>query len=102
MIEDKKIIEEYLEALEPVIIFYSKRYKIWGLDWEDIAQELRIHLWFKLKHYDITKSSIKTWATKVIHNKIIDLSRKKKDLLANTIPLEWEELKNEFVYLEEE
>ena len=105
MITDCQIIEDYLEVLEPVTIYYSKKYRIWGLDWEDVAQEVRIHLWRKLKYYDITKSALKTWATKVIRNKIIDLSRKKKDLIDMAIPLDWEETysdHNDFVYLEEE
>ncbi len=103
MIKDRVIIETYLEALEPTTIFYSKKYRIWGLDWEDVAQEIRIHLWRKLKLYDVTRSSVKTWATKVIKNKIIDLSRKKKDLMDYAIPLEWDESDNrldkDFVYL---
>lgn len=110
VIKDREIIEAYLEALEPVTIFYSKKYRIQGLDWKDVAQEVRIHLWRKLKHYDVTRSSIKTWATKVIKNKIIDLSRKKKDLIDYAIPLEWDEAEDEldnnldddFVYLNDD
>ena len=72
-----------LEELEPTIIKLAKSYKIPPLEWEDIAQELRIHLWENRAKYNPKKSEYKNWAYIVCRNKLRDLARhwraKKRD-----------------------
>ena len=64
------------KQFEPTIIKLAKTYNIPPLTWEDIAQELRLHLWLKRGQYDPKKSAYQTWATKVCRNKIKDLAKK--------------------------
>ncbi len=72
-----------LEQFESTIIKLAKTYHIPPLEWEDIAQELRIHLWLKRDKFDSQKREYKNWAYIVCRNKIRDLARyyqrKKRD-----------------------
>ena len=83
----EKKYEERLKEINPLLVHYSK-YKIRGMDSEDIAQELRIHLWQVFNQYDKKKSIFNTWANKVLRNKVIDLTRRKKDTLDCCLYLE--------------
>ena len=65
-----------LEEFEPTIIKLAKTYNIPPLEWEDIAQELRVQLWLKRDQFNPQKSAYQTWATKVCKNKIKDLAKK--------------------------
>jgi len=60
---------------ERIIIALSKTYKIPFLEPDDIAQELRIHLWLKRDKYDPKRAKYNTWATKVCKRKIWELAR---------------------------
>ena len=65
-----------LEQFDPTIIKLAKTYRIEPLEWQDLAQELRIHLWLKRSQYNPQKSAYQTWATKICKNKIKDLAKK--------------------------
>lgn len=66
-----------MQILEEEImkICRQDKYQVYGLTHEDLAQELRFHIWVKLPLYNPQKSSIKTWAYKVINNRIKNLKR---------------------------
>ncbi len=68
-------IEEYLKEIEPDIKGKSRTYRIWGLDLEDVAQELRIHLMNKFDLFDPKKASFRTWANRVMRNKLTNMAR---------------------------
>jgi len=69
------------------ISFFNNKYKddilgkakttnIPGLDWEDIAQELDIALWRNLNKFKgINNASERTFAQKVMKNRIFDLAK---------------------------
>jgi DNA-directed RNA polymerase specialized sigma24 family protein len=64
-----------LEKFDPTIIKLAKTWKISPLKWEDVAQELRLHL---LKKERTTKTPIndyKNWAYISCRNKIRDLAK---------------------------
>jgi RNA polymerase sigma factor (sigma-70 family) len=77
---------------EKIIIAEAKKHNIPGLDWEDIAQEVRIRLWTKRHLFNPDKSSYKTWANRVMSNCIRNLIRasksKKAAFLNEAISLE--------------
>lgn len=58
------------------IVIKAKFYIIPNMDWQDIAQELRIILWQKLDRFQgWNNASEKTFAAKIMKNKILDLAR---------------------------
>jgi RNA polymerase sigma factor (sigma-70 family) len=62
-----------------------------GMEWEDISQEVILHLLQVLHKYDPTKSSPRTFVSRVATNKIRDLlrrSRAKKRGLMETVSLD--------------
>lgn len=76
-----------LNMLEPSVLFYCQYpglEKKKGLEFDDIAQELRFHLWKNLNSWH-NKSSLRTWADRVLRNKLIDLSRTKRELLDSSL-----------------
>jgi len=84
-----------LEEFEPIIRAEAHKHNISGMDWEDVAQTIRIQLWRKEKNFNPLKSSYKTWANKVMRDYIKDLirlSHTKKASFLNTA-ISWEELK---------
>lgn len=64
-----------LEDFEPTILKLAKTYSIPPLEWEDIAQELRLLLWQKEKSAKKPIKSYKDWAYITCRNKIRDLAR---------------------------
>jgi RNA polymerase sigma factor (sigma-70 family) len=80
---------QFLNKIEPQIVQMAKNYLIPGQATEDIAQELRLHIWSKLPLYDPKKGKVKNWAYVVCRNKLADMqtkshsqkTRKKQDLL---------------------
>lgn len=71
-----------LKSIESTIVFESQQHRINGYDPDDVAQELRMHLFNKIHLYDPTKNAnFKTWAMKVIHNRIINLNNLRSDYL---------------------
>jgi len=64
-----------MENFEKTIIKLAKSYKIVPLEWQDIAQELRIHLWVNRSKYDKSKGSYKNWAYISCRNKLRDLAK---------------------------
>ena len=63
------------QDFDKTIIKLAKAFKIPSLEWQDTAQELRLHLWIKRKKYDKKKKSYENWAYIVCRKKIIDLAR---------------------------
>jgi DNA-directed RNA polymerase specialized sigma24 family protein len=76
-----------LNELEKYIVYESCQNKIYGLEPDDIAQELRVLLWNKLPTWQ-GRSNVRTWANKVMKNKIKDIrkfvtkTQKRKDYLS--------------------
>lgn len=70
-----------MQSIEPTIIHESKQHYIAGYDREDVAQELRLHLWKKIHLYNPKLANFKTWSMQVIHNKLIDLHDLRSDVL---------------------
>lgn len=58
------------------IIAKSKSAYIKGMEWQDIAQELNLHLWIKREKYNPEKAGERTFVVRIITNKIRDLIRK--------------------------
>jgi RNA polymerase sigma factor (sigma-70 family) len=73
--------ERALLLLEKDIVYLARNNWGYGMEKEDVAQELRLHLWNKLHNYDPRKKGLRTWAQQVMRNKLIDMSRKKKEIL---------------------
>ena len=68
--------EEFMMIMENYIINVSNKYWIEGFDADDVAQELRLHLWKKMHCYDPHKGTIQTWGYKVITNRARDLFKR--------------------------
>ena len=64
-----------MQQLDPIIVYESCDTNLPFYSKEDVAQELRLHLWQVLPSWD-GRASLKTWAKKVIKNKIKDLYKK--------------------------
>lgn len=79
--------EDILQSLEPDIKAKSCRCRIAGMDSDDIAQELRIHIWQSIDKYNPKRGSIRTWANTIMRNKIINLALAKKDPLDNALDI---------------
>ncbi len=75
------------QDFEKDLVAKSKSTHIPGLDWEDIAQDLRITLWQKMSRYDPKRGSPRTFAVKVMRNRIIDLAR--KHMVTIRVPASW-------------
>ena len=77
----KKTLEHYLKQIEPELkmkaFVYWRDWKIKGMDSEDIAQELRIQLMNKFDLFNPEKAGFRTWANKVMMNKIKNIVRDK-------------------------
>lgn len=62
-----------LQLLEEDVSLFSCQWYVKGLDINDLAQELRLHLWLKLPTYDPTRASLRTWSWRIIKNHIMNL-----------------------------
>lgn len=72
-----------LNALEPSVMFFCRQ-EIKGMDYDDLAQEIRLLLWKDLNKYDNKRSSLRTWASVRIRSYLGDITntrKYKKDLL---------------------
>lgn len=59
------------------VVAKAKSTHIPGMDWQDIAQELFLHLLQNLHKYDPAKgASLRTFVVKISTNKILDLARR--------------------------
>jgi RNA polymerase sigma factor (sigma-70 family) len=76
--------ERALSLLEKDIHYLSVSNWGYGMPPEDVRQELRIQLWRKIHLYNPHKKALRTWAQQVMRNRLIDMSRKKKELLDST------------------
>lgn len=66
------------EDHEREIIIKSRKARIPGMEAEDIAQELRIALWKKLKKFDPSRASEKTYANLIMESCIKTLGKASK------------------------
>jgi RNA polymerase sigma factor (sigma-70 family) len=64
-----------LTQFEPTILKLAKTYQIPPLEWSDIAQELRIHLWENRHKFNPVKATYENWAYICCRNKIKDLAK---------------------------
>jgi|GEM_PF-5397429 len=71
-------LNELLQQLEPYIVVRAQKSSIAGMDWEDIAQELRIEVWKKYDKIINGKSKPTTFTFKLFRNKEISLWRRSK------------------------
>lgn len=83
--------ELFMRNMENYVINCAKRYYIDGYDSDDVAQELRMHLWRQLPKYDPTRGKIETWGRRVLENKARDLYKKKKLEIDGVVPEDLEE-----------
>lgn len=69
-------IKLYNEKYSNDILAKSKTTYIPGYEWQDIAQELEIILWKNLRKFKgINQASERTFALKIMKNKILDLAK---------------------------
>lgn len=73
--------ERALALLEKDICYLASANWGYGMPPEDVRQELRIQVWRKIHLYNPKKKALRTWAQQVMRNRLIDMSRKKKELL---------------------
>lgn len=74
---DDSYSERALALLEKDICYLANMYSGgWGMDFDDVAQELRIHLWRKLDKYHPGKAGLRAWAQQVMRMRLIDVRRK--------------------------
>jgi len=66
-----------LKEIEDIIIKQSNQQRIKGLDSDDIAQEVRFHIYNKLNKFNPYKGRLIKWSYIVIKYKIISLWRSK-------------------------
>ena len=73
-----------LEKFEPTILKLAKTWYIPPLEWSDIANELRLHLWKNENKFNSQKATYDNWAYICCRNKIRDLAKyyqaKKRDV----------------------
>jgi len=76
-----------MQLIEYDLVTKCAKHYIRGFDSEDLAQELRMHLWRKLDKYDPSKASFRTWANMVMRNRLKDIHRRtvmpRRDLLTD-------------------
>ena len=64
------------QKYESDIAAKARIYKVPGMDWEDVAQELRIHIWKKRDKYDSSRGAKeRTFVISILMNKIRDLRK---------------------------
>jgi len=57
------------------VVAKAKTYSIPNMDWEDIAQELRLAIWLNRNKFNPERASQRTFVIRIMRNKIIDLAR---------------------------
>lgn len=65
-----------MALLEGYIISAANKCWVEGFDADDVAQELRMHLWRKIHLYNPLIGTIETWGYQVISNRVRDLARR--------------------------
>ena len=71
----------FIKLIDPKVKLFSRKYIIKGIDKEDVAQELRLQLWRKINQYDPARGAFNTWSYWVMRNRLIDMTRRKVDIL---------------------
>lgn len=80
-VEREKVIIQY----EDLIFKIAHKYRpsILDLEFDDIVQELKLHLWCRLKSFDSDRASLITFINVVLENKCKNLSEKSKKIKEN-------------------
>ncbi len=76
--------EFMMQQAEVHISFLATQYRgLNGMDADDIAQELRLRLWKVLPKYNPNNGSgnYRNWMITTLNRKVIDMSRRKKDMV---------------------
>jgi len=76
VIDDKtkeRVIIDFENMIHKHCIMYNNMIK--DMDYDDIVQEVKTHIAFKLDEYDSDKSSVSTYVYTVIRNKLENLSK---------------------------
>ena len=78
---DEQIYDEIHDDIEKLIYKFAHDFKIHGMDFDDVCQELRIKVWKIIRDnkYDPERCKPSTFFYPVLRRKMTDLSRKKKD-----------------------
>ena len=81
-------MEDYLKEIDSHIVLRAKQcaFSVY-MEWEDLAQDLRLRIIENFNSFDKDKSSFRTWASTVMDNYIKNLY-KKKDINNETISLD--------------
>jgi RNA polymerase sigma factor (sigma-70 family) len=58
------------------IVAKAKTVKINGMDWDDVAQEINLHLLHNIQKYNPSKAGPRTFVVRVADNRIRDLARR--------------------------
>ena len=64
-----------MDHLEHDIKYICRNHGVKGYDQNDLAQELRFELLKRIPNYDCYRAGIRTWANKIMRNKIKNLVR---------------------------
>jgi RNA polymerase sigma factor (sigma-70 family) len=80
--------EGFMRQIEGYVVSISNKYWIEGFEADDIAQELRLHIWKKMDNYDPNRGTIDSWAYKVLQNRARDLYKRTDPLCNEHEPLE--------------
>jgi len=67
--------EKQLNLIEKDIEGKARSFHIAGMGIKDVEQELRIHLMNKFDLWDKEKSSFRTWAVRVMRNRLTNMAR---------------------------
>ena len=81
LVKYNSYVEMAMDIVEPTIVTIANL-KAHSMRWErdDLAQELRLHIWERLVKYNPNIATINNWCWIVCRNKIIQLIRKDKRL----------------------
>lgn len=77
-IEVANYAENAMQLIEYDIDWLCRKFTVKNMDPDDLAQELRLHVWRKLDKYDPRRCSFRVWAKQIMRNRIYDLHRKTK------------------------
>lgn len=77
--------ERALALLDKDVCYLASMNWGYNMDREEVAQELRMHLWNKLHMYHPTKASLRTWAQQVMRRRLMDMAKISK---RHSVPFE--------------
>lgn len=72
---EKPSFEDKIDVIDRLLTTRKKKWNLTGvsdLDYDDVAQKVRLHIWQKWEQYDPSKP-LEQWVNKIISNQIINL-----------------------------